>query len=853
MGTTPTAGSIKMKPTYIATRRTQLRRIATTLALLLAVQAAYADPPTYCAINDAQFVSALQLAQSTSVTIKLMQGTYHLDLTPWNKNLSPSATGKFSDGSNLLGGYTNTDCSLRNVGVDNTIITDTTINPDDRFNIFGDATIEGITFKLPNGMIIGTDNSDNDPLPNKSQLTIRRNVFTDTNKGSGGAVGPLEIRWNEGAAVGGTLRLVNNLLHDNSSSVATTNAAAIFFQINSGKPKIELIHNTVVNNSGTLGGIGMANVAGLDVYAYNNIFYANTGKDLAIQTGDQITLVDNVIGTHSYAGTLVNSGNTTANPKLDADFKPIESPISNVINSASASVIGGLPTTDLRGRARQIGSAPDRGAFESSINDSTTQTVTTTADSGLGSLRSAIASANGNSGTLIVFDLGPNCPYTINLQSRLPDITAPMTIAGYTQAGSSQNDLTVGFDASICVVLNGSGAPISDGLYVPPGTSDSVQLQVSGLAFSGFTHAAISMYSGSAHTVTGIRIGGNTHGVALDPVRDGIILGPGVHDVKIGDGAIYLYPGERNIIGDATGRGIVLDGANDTLGPAHDNYIKNNYIGVGWTDPSENFTNRGNGGAGIVIAGYNNDVESNFIEYNGGYGIDLTSAGANNNYISLNWIGYLYSPISEDLGSGNLGGVLIENGAHDNDIVDNLMWFNFGAGIRVLSGQGNSFKQNKFRGNEGLGIDLAAEGVMPNDNDTDSQPADYANRGLNFPVITQAIGGHTMGTFTGTLTTAPGDYYIEVFVSANCDPSGYGEADVSVGGSTVTTGTVGPDGQATASFSVNTNETYLDLRYYDYITATATDTAGNTSEISQCVLYTDDTIFTDGFGYPGLN
>lgn len=301
-----------MKPMSIAIRRAQLQGIGAALALLMAAQVARAGTPTLCVIDDAGFVSALKLAQSNAYTIKLMQGTYHLDLTPWNATLSPSVAGKFSNGSSLLGGYTDRGCTTRNVGVDNTVVTDTTVGPDDGFNILGDATIEGITFKLPNGLLINADPSENDPLPKNSELTLRRNVFTDTDKGGfSSSPGPLQIEWNEAASVGGTIRLVNNLLHDNFSSVSATNSGSVFFQINSGKPKIELIHNTIVNNAGYPGGIGMINNPVVDVYAYNHIFYGNAGKNFAILTGDQITLVDNVIGTHSYAGTVLNSGSVS--------------------------------------------------------------------------------------------------------------------------------------------------------------------------------------------------------------------------------------------------------------------------------------------------------------------------------------------------------------------------------------------------------------------------------------------------------------------------------------------------------------------------------------------------------------
>jgi hypothetical protein len=799
---------------------------------------AYADAPVFCVTNDTELASALKNAQSSPLSIHVKQGTYHLLQTVWSAPASPSAKAKFSDGSGLFGGFLGDTCSSRNVGVNNTIITDPSTAPKAEFEMLGDATIEGITFKLPTMLEIFAEST----LPNKSQLNIRRNVFTDS---TNGIPGPLEITWDQAPSRSGTIRLVNNLIHDNFSTFSAGNSGAVFFQINDGSPNVELINNTIVDNTGQLGGVGFVANDPISIFAYNNILYGNAAADIATWTGNQLTITDNVIGTHTYAEPPVSSGNTNSDPKLDGNFRPIESPVSNVINSGTASVSGGLPSTDLSGRARQIGSAPDRGAFESTINNSPIQSVTTTADSGVGSLRSAIASANTGTGTLIVFNLGNSCPNVIQLQTPLPQITASMAIAGYSQDGSSQNDLATGDDAVICVILDGATNTIADGLYVSAGAPDSVQAQISGLAFSGFTHSAFSMYGGSAHTFTGSHIGGNVGGVTLSAVKNGVVIGPGVHDVKIGDGDFDSNVSERNIIGGATDGGIVLDGATGVRVAAHDNMIANNYIGVGWSNAgSGSFTDRGNGSAGIVVAGDGNQIKYNYIEFNGGYGIDFTSTGANNNSTLDNNIGYLNSYI--DQGSANQGGILFENGAHDNFVNGDEIWFNVGAGIRVISGQGNRFFNPALWKNSGLGIDLAAEGVTANDNDTASQPADYANRGLNFPVITAAKGGHFYGTFTGTLTTAPGTYTIELHLSSTCDASGYGQAEFELGSTPVTVPAAGADGQSTGTFSFQ-NLSGKSFANAPFITATASDAAKNTSELSKCFPYVDDTIFADGF------
>ena len=75
-----------------------------------------------------------------------------------------------------------------------------------------------------------------------------------------------------------------------------------------------------------------------------------------------------------------------------------------------------------------------------------TYTVTTTADSGAGSLRQAILDANGNPGAdAIQFDIPGASLHTITPATPLPSVVDALTIDGYTQSGSSPNDNGPGF------------------------------------------------------------------------------------------------------------------------------------------------------------------------------------------------------------------------------------------------------------------------------------------------------------------------------------------------------------------------------------------------------------------------
>ena len=85
-------------------------------------------------------------------------------------------------------------------------------------------------------------------------------------------------------------------------------------------------------------------------------------------------------------------------------------------------------------------------------------TVTTTADSGSGSLRQAIVSANNNPGlNTIRFNIPGTGAQTVAPATAFPDILNPVTIDGYSQPGSSANTLTNGNNAVLLIRLDGAG------------------------------------------------------------------------------------------------------------------------------------------------------------------------------------------------------------------------------------------------------------------------------------------------------------------------------------------------------------------------------------------------------------
>ncbi len=252
----------------------------------------------------------------------------------------------------------------------------------------------------------------------------------------------------------------------------------------------------------------------------------------------------------------------------------------------------------------------------------------------------------------------------------------------------------------------------------------------------------------------------------------------------------------------------------------------------------------GNGWSGVEIFSADaNDIGSgNVISGNGTSGVRIagnTSVGLPRfNGVFGNHIG------TDETGTQGLGnasrGVWVFDG-QDNDIgrqpggspspSPNVIAFNGGAGVYVegASASRNSILDDSIHSNGGLGIDLDPDGLHP-DGVTANDPGDgdAGPNGLqNHPVINLALsdGGSTKidGQLSATGTVGQ-TYTIQLFSSPAPDPSGYGEGSTYLGQASATSGS---SGHADFDF-VATPE----LPVGHFVTATATDANGNTSEFS---------------------
>jgi CSLREA domain-containing protein len=421
------------------------------------------------------------------------------------------------------------------------------------------------------------------------------------------------------------------------------------------------------------------------------------------------------------------------------------------------------------------------------------------------------------------------------------------------------------------VLGNKIGYPGSGGLPIANANFGVVLVGASGNDIGRAPAPNLIGYNGRAGIVLGT-------GSAANHVRANLVSRNGTAATTLADGIIVqghgnvvggTTPLDRNLFVGNTANGVVVAGS-----PAADgNTILGNYIGVG----SDGSTATANGFNGVYLGGsIHTQVSGNVISGNGQNGV-LVDSGSSLATIASNSVGTNAArtaairnggvgvdvrtsgntiggdePASGNVIAGNVGaglrlagdgtvvrfnfvgtnaaGAVLANGGDgvavtgsDNRLRGNTIANNTGAGVYVAGGARNVLEPDAYASNGGLGIDLAPRGVTPNDHgDADAGP----NALQNFPELlsAEADDGTTVrAQLDGVANT---DFAIRVYANASCDPSGHGEASgAQVGFFTLHTGDGG----------TGTVVSTLDfVPVGQYLTATATDPDGNTSEHSAC-------------------
>ena len=797
-----------------------LFRIAMPALILASVAAPAVHAAEYCVGSVAELDTALLVASLPTgqpTIVKLRQGTYAV---------AQSRLAALSDYNalQLLGGY-GADCATRTPNPANTILDGggQTIRG---LNMRGNLLVEGLRFRNMTGYSSGggwwlSRASDSDAAVT---LTLRHNEFI----GLGVLIyGPY----------GDDMRAI--LVNNRFSGSATFGVEIDYHRCDDCTAV--LTSNTIVGN----GEHGIYATTPGTLRLENNIIWGHPLRDVYVRRNR-----DNDAGSALYRNTLygtrygaeaAGSTGSLGDPPLFVDAAAGNHRLqagSPAVNSGTTSAY--LAGLDLDGRPRVVGSAVDRGAYESIVDDTlpTTLVVTSTADSGAGSLRQAITQANANPDfTYIDFAIAGSCPSTITLVSALPALATSLRINGWTQPGSVANSSETADNATRCVILDGGG---TIGYGIDFAGPDAAQLWLQGLAFGGFAGAGLRLRNGSNAIVWGNQFGGRVGSDNLRANALGIALTQNAQNASIGGDS----PAQRNVIAGSLADGISVGTGGGSASRGH--RIVGNLIGT-W-------------GAGMAVAGNTvgirittdgNEVRDNVVVHAASDGVVLAGIAANGNIVADNRIGVVWPlclpwPLgcTSEQAPNLRHGLRIEGGAHDNSARANTIRHNAAAGVSIAgSSQRNRLSENAIHANGGRGIDLA--GVGANDNDADPAAGNLPNRGLNHPDIVLATGGTRRGRVTGNLASTNAIYAIEAFASSQVDglPDGEGERFVGRTGVAIGNAAVGQNGSAGFAFGITSAAESLAGQS---ITLTATDAVGNTSGYSLHVAYLCDVIFRNG-------
>ena len=180
--------------------------------------------------------------------------------------------------------------------------------------------------------------------------------------------------------------------------------------------------------------------------------------------------------------------------------------------------------------------------------------------------------------------------------------------------------------------------------------------------------------------------------------------------------------------------------------------------------------------------------------------------------------------------------LIVADGVIGNNVISagNVIAYNSKGIVSGTNSVRNNFSGNSIHDNAGLGIDLDDDGVTPNDaGDGDTG----ANELVNFPVL-ETVDRNPDGTIfvTGTYDgSLPSSFYqLDFYVNESCDSSGFGEGATWLGSTSNLA-----DGSGDFSFNTD-NALTGHVAGFSAITATATDTFGDTSEFSQCLTGPND-------------
>ena len=457
--------------------------------------------------------------------------------------------------------------------------------------------------------------------------------------------------------------------------------------------------------------------------------------------------------------------------------------------------------------------------------------------------------------------IGTNEPGTAPLPNEsgiVLNATGPVTIGGATLpfanvvSGNTSYGINLSQSESASVIGNKIGTDILGVTSVPNGTH-GVYITAGGHHVIGASDGGGNIISGNVQDGVSIQsspenaVVGNT--IGLDAAGSTALPNQG-NGVTVEGSDSVNNELRNNVISGNTHQGIRIAGAS-TRGTK----IRGNYIGV----DAGGATALGNGEYGVSINGSSNheiggtDAAMGNVISGNSRGIMLltgtTGVLVQNNSIGTDESGTVAIPntgpgiglfsngdpvsgitIKDNRVSGNgSNGISISGNVSQNTIESNTIATNGSGGVVLLGDgvTGNTLTANSIFDNGFVGIDLGNDGVTLNDSgDADLGP----NNLQNFPIVEYVISdaGADATQVNVSLDSTPGvPFVVELFHSSSCDPSGHGEGENRFETTISLTTDAGGQAAGTTTFPGA-------VPVGSYVTATATDANGNTSELSAC-------------------
>ncbi|HEX7830096.1 MAG TPA: hypothetical protein VF787_10585, partial [Thermoanaerobaculia bacterium] len=560
--------------------------------------------------------------------------------------------------------------------------------------------------------------------------------------------------------------------------------------------------------------------------------------------------------------------------------------VGNILNGAEVHVVLALTSTTTTGTHTVTGTAsategdplPGNNSIPPAVSvTGSTLVVTTTNDTGVGSLRQALQDVQLGVCTplpcTIAFNIGSG-PFVISPLSDLPNLDDnQITVDATTQPG---------YAGSPIVRIDGAAGSLGDGLRIL-GSNNTIR----GLSMTNMSAAALHIY-GDNNTVEGNYLGLDTGGIAAGNAHGVQIEG---NSNTVGGTTVA----QRNVLSGNVYHGVLV------MDDATGNAISGNYIG---TDPSGNVARPNNVGVEVVDDANNTTLggatalHRNIISGNTSYGIYVEGSSGDtvdNTVITFNWIGPAANgstplgatiagvAISTDatataVGTNSQGNVISGHAVGINVVSDgtliagntigsatdgvtpmsnttvgvsisasntivggtvagdnNYIKFN-NRGVDIISGSANKILGNEIHDNTNLGIDIGADGPTPNDTDD----ADSGPNGLqNSPNATGALlvgGGDVHFTYGINVSGNPliGSVLIEFY---EADASGEGKSFL---GRACIDGNFFTAGSTFAAPSLGLGDPVV-MTATSYLNPSCTGIADGTSEFSNVVNATSCT------------